>query len=76
MNKACKRCGATKPLEHYYKQPKMKDGRESTCAECRKEASRKNQIKNREQFKKYDRRRNRCEKRKAWRKEYRAKGAK
>jgi len=76
VNKACNRCGAFKPLDQFYKHQFNKDRKENVCAKCRKEASRKNQIKNREQFKKYDRRRDRSEKRKAWKKEYRAKGAK
>lgn len=36
MEKKCFKCGETKPLEDYYKHPKMSDGRLNKCKSCTK----------------------------------------
>lgn len=32
--KMCRKCGQTKPLNEYYKNSKLKDGKFTTCIEC------------------------------------------
>jgi hypothetical protein len=32
--KRCKSCGQTKPLDEFYKNPKMSDGHVNTCKTC------------------------------------------
>ena len=34
--KSCRTCAETKPLEDFYRKNSSKDGRESSCIECRK----------------------------------------
>ena len=37
QGKICTKCGEWKPLEEYHKNKNCKDGRLSTCRECKKE---------------------------------------
>ena len=39
--KACRKCLETKPLDAFYKNAARKDGHQTMCKECEKEASRK-----------------------------------
>jgi hypothetical protein len=36
MNKACVKCGESKPITEYYKAVKTKDGYNKSCKECYK----------------------------------------
>lgn len=44
--KTCSRCSATKPFDEFAKDRRAKDGRNSTCKECKKEYSREYYVDN------------------------------
>jgi predicted PP-loop superfamily ATPase len=52
--KACRKCGAMKSLDDYYKHPMMADGRLHTCKECHKSDVKKNYADKREIKHAYD----------------------
>ncbi len=52
--KQCFKCLIVKPLEDFYKHPKMADGRVGKCKECNKKDVRLNYKANINHFKKYD----------------------
>ncbi len=39
--KTCKKCGQTKPLEDFYKESRVKDGRQARCKTCHIKATEK-----------------------------------
>lgn len=53
--KQCFKCGERKPLNAFYKHPKMKDGRVNKCKECNKRDVCENRKKNVEYYRAYDR---------------------
>ena len=55
MQKPCKVCGETKPLDDFYKHPQGLLGRLHRCKECHKAAVRKNRADNIERYRAYDR---------------------
>ncbi len=57
MMRVCTKCGDEKPLSGYYKHPAGKDGRDTTCAECRKSYVRANRAERIEYYRAYDRQR-------------------
>lgn len=69
-SKVCKACGVLKPLNEYYKHPKMADGHLNKCKECQKENSRQAREKNAEQYRQYDKDRANNPDRVAARREY------
>lgn len=54
--KACHKCGEEKPLDAFYKNG-SKDGRETTCKECRKAGVRENYRKNIDHYREYEKKR-------------------
>jgi hypothetical protein len=59
MEKACFKCGETKPLDDFYKHPMMADGRLNKCANCTRADTRANRAARVEYYQAYDRHRNR-----------------
>lgn len=57
MEKTCRKCGATLPLESFYKQSSMADGHLNICKECVKVRVRAYREKNIERIREYDRKR-------------------
>ena len=55
--KACKKCGEEKPLNEFYKAPRAKEGRDSSCKECRKAMVRANRKRKLDCYRDYDRKR-------------------
>lgn len=55
--KVCRECNATLPLSHYYKHPKMSDGRLGKCKECVKTRVRAHRAANIERIRERDRNR-------------------
>ena len=55
--KACKECGAEKPLSDFYKAAGAIDGHFGKCKECIKSGVRRNRAANIEYYRKYDRER-------------------
>jgi hypothetical protein len=63
----CFKCHIIKPLEDFYKHPKMTNGRLGKCKECNKIDVQKNYKKRKKQYAIYYAAREKTEKRKAWR---------
>lgn len=53
--KACFKCLQRKPLEAFYRHPRMADGRLNKCAECTKTDVRENRLAKPEQYSAYER---------------------
>lgn len=68
--KKCFKCGKVKPLDEFYKHPKMKDGHLGKCKECTKKDVHVHRDENLEKVKTYDKRRNRLPHRIKARKKY------
>ena len=69
-SKVCNKCNERLFLEDFYLKRGSKDGRESTCIECKKLKSKTNRKKNREHYLAYDKERNSTLKRLDERREY------
>jgi hypothetical protein len=54
-SKECFKCNAVKPLEDFYKHPKMPDGHVNKCKECNKNDVTANRNQNIEKVRAYDR---------------------
>lgn len=54
MEKPCKACGVTKPLDGFYRHPKNADGHLGSCKDCTKERVRRHRRAN-EHVRAYDR---------------------
>lgn len=75
--KECFKCKTNKPLEEFYKHPKMADGHVNKCKECNKNDVTTNRNKNIEKVRAYDRARGKIPERikagveinRAWRQE-------
>jgi ribosomal protein S27AE len=76
-SKKCFKCNAIKPLEEFYKHPRMADGHVNKCKECNKKDVTDNRGKKVDYYRKYDSERAKIPERKAkadlisraWRKE-------
>jgi len=76
-SKTCFKCKTVKPLEDFYKHPKMFDGHVNKCKKCNKKDVTANREKNIERIRAYDRERGKNKERmlatsetnRAWRKE-------
>ncbi len=55
MNKKCFKCGLHKPLEDFYKHPRMYDGHLNKCKECAKKDVKSHRIDNLDKVRQYDR---------------------
>lgn len=56
-SKKCFKCNTVKPLEEFYKHPKMADGHLNKCKECNKKDVSDNRLKNINRIRQYDRER-------------------
>jgi ribosomal protein S27AE len=56
-SKECFKCKAVKPLEEFYKHPRMPDGHVNKCKECNKNDVTANRSKNLQKIRAYDRER-------------------
>ena len=54
MDKTCFKCLKVKPIEFFYKHPKMADGHLNKCIECTKKDAAIHRIKNIEKIREYD----------------------
>lgn len=59
--KVCKKCGCEKPLDDFYKHPRMADGHLNKCIECTKEDVTRNRQLRIDYYREYDRMRSRTE---------------
>lgn len=57
MRKTCFKCGEEKPIEDFYRHPKMADGHMGKCKECAKADVRENRSIRRSQYAAYERQR-------------------
>ena len=70
MVKTCFKCGVEKPLDDFYKHPRMNDGRLNKCKECTKAYVKQHRQDNIDRIRKYDRQRGRLEHRKERSRQY------
>lgn len=68
--KVCIACGTPKPIEEFYKHPKMADGHIGKCKECQKANAKLNYRRHLGARKKYEKTREQTSKRKAQKKKY------
>ena len=59
MKKICFKCGKEKDLDEFYKHPQMPDGHVNKCKECNKQDVKANYGKKSEQYREYDKHRQR-----------------
>lgn len=57
MRKTCFKCGEEKPIEDFYRHPRMADGHMGKCKECARADVRENRSKRRSQYAAYERQR-------------------
>jgi hypothetical protein len=62
--KTCFKCGEEKPLSHFYKHPRMKDGHVNKCKDCNKKDVVQNRLDNLDYYRQYDRERAKLDHRK------------
>lgn len=55
--KRCFKCGTEKPIEHFYKHPRMGDGYLNKCADCTRQDTLMNRQLRAEYYREYDRKR-------------------
>lgn len=55
MEKRCFKCGEVKPIDSYYRHPRMADGRLNKCIECTKKDVGEHRGKNLDRVREYDR---------------------
>lgn len=60
MSQQCIACGALKPLDDYYRSPKMKNGYLSKCKECCRRATRAARLARLDHYQAYDRQRDKA----------------
>jgi hypothetical protein len=68
--KQCFKCLSVKPLSCFYKHPQMADGHLNKCKECNRKDVQQNYAKRREQYAKYEFKRNQSAERRAKKREY------
>lgn len=55
--KTCFKCNEEKPVEDFYRHPKMADGRVNKCKDCNKKDVRENRYKRVDYYREYDKKR-------------------
>lgn len=63
--KTCFKCNESKPLDSFYRHPRMRDGRLGKCIPCARQDVTENRARRREQYAEYERERFRRPERKA-----------
>jgi hypothetical protein len=53
--KVCRKCGEAKSLDEFYRMPGMRDGLDSKCKQCARDAVKANRDQKHEQYLEYDR---------------------